>query len=158
MLIIELEFIFIEILKLVKFFKLFIVWIYFYESLDMTSKMFLRWLESLISKIWSFFFEVKIKFIRNEIAIDIFTPRRDLLYRVFLSRFSPCFAANSVTDTLCFLCFSTAVTCLSFSPSFHSRDESFHQTKEFRALYTEKQYKFYDVIKLKLFLFLLFLT
>lgn len=60
MLIIELEFIFIEILKLVKFFKLFIVWIYFYESLDMTSKMFLRWLESLISKIWSFFLKLRL--------------------------------------------------------------------------------------------------
>lgn len=103
-------------------------------------KCFLRQLEFFNDfKIWGF--KLTIKLIRNEIAIDIFTPRRDLLSisYIFLSRFSPCFAGNSVTDTLRFLCFSTAVTCLSFSPSFHPRDESFHQTKQFGVLFTEKQ-------------------
>lgn len=49
----------------------------------------------------------------------------------------PCFVGNRrVTDTLCFLCFSTAVTCL----SFHRRSRSRHEPFVKRA----EQFRFYE--------------
>lgn len=96
--------------------------------------------------IWSFL-EVKItKRNRNRY---FHTTTRSSLSCISISRFSPCLAGNSVTDTLCFLCFSTAV--------FHSHRLPILVTnpsikRNNSACYTQESSKnFYDDIKLKFF-------